>query len=141
MFDEGSQKLDERENFRLTVNDRKVADAKCHLHRRQFIQIIQNDEALLAPLQLDDNTHPLPVAFIPNVTDAFQTFVIYKFGDFFDQTRFVNLVWNFCDNNDVAVFALTFNRRSISHCLLAESGFIRVLCSSPAVNYSSVWLF
>src|SRR5262245_42925425 len=102
MLDKRSYQLDEREDFWLTVNDREVDDTERRLHWRELVKVIQNNQALLASFQLNDNTHPMAVAFIPNIADAFQTFIVHKLGYFFYETRFVDLVWNLGDNNNVA---------------------------------------
>ena len=91
------------QHSRLAVDDREVDDAERRLHLRQLVQIVQNDRRLLAALQLDDDAHPVAVALVANIGNAFDSLVGDQFGDLFDQAGLVDLIGNFGDDDDVAI--------------------------------------
>ena len=115
VFDERPQQFEERQDPGLPIDDREIDDAKRRLHWRQLVQIVQDDQTLLAALQLDDDAHALTIALIANVADAFEAFLIDQLRDLFNQAGFIDLIRNFGHDNDVAVFALPFDRRAGAH--------------------------
>src|SRR5262249_22317381 len=50
VLNERTQQLNQREDFRLSVDDRQVDDAERRLHGRQLVEVIQDHETLLAAL-------------------------------------------------------------------------------------------
>ena len=61
---------------------------------------------LLAALQLDDDAHPVTIALVTNIGNAFDPLVGDQFGDLFDQAGLVHLIGNFGDDDDVAILCL-----------------------------------
>src|SRR3546814_11217335 len=56
-------------------------------------------------LQVDDNAHAQPIGLVANVGNALDPFVLGRFGDFFYQTGFADLIGNFGQYHGSAVAA------------------------------------
>ena len=134
VFDERPQEFKERQDLGLPIDDREIDDAKRRLHCRQLVQIVQDDQTLLAALQLDDDAHALTIALIANVADAFEAFLIDQLRDLFNQASFIDLIRNFGYDNDVAVFALPFDRRAGAHHYGAAARLVRLINPATAMN-------
>src|SRR5262245_54228052 len=78
----------------------------------------------------------MPIAFISDVSDSFETFFVHDRGHFFIEPRFVNLIGNLSHNDDIAVLTLTLDRSSRAHGELASSGLVCVTNPTAAVNNS-----
>src|SRR5207249_2872815 len=98
------------------------------------IKVVQNYQSLFTALQLDNDTHAVPVAFIADVTDSFNALVIDEFRNFFDQTRLVHLIGNLGHNDDIAILALTLDRSAGSHGDLAAACLIGLPYSATTMD-------
>src|SRR5215475_11078458 len=106
MFYKESQQFDKRQDLRLPIDDGEIDDAERRLHRRQLVEIIQNDQPLFAALQFDDDAHAVPIALVTNVADTLEAFFVHELGNLFDQARLVYLIRDLGDDDDVAIFSL-----------------------------------
>ena len=79
----------------MTIDE--IDHAERGLHRRELVKIVEDDQSLLAAFQFDDDAHSMAIAFIANVTDAFEALLVDQLGDLFDQARLVDLIGNFGD--------------------------------------------
>ena len=57
-----------------------------------LVEIVEDDVADLAALQVDDDAHAVAIGFVADVGDAFDRLLAHQFGDALDQPRLVDLV-------------------------------------------------
>src|SRR5215831_14348562 len=136
MFHKESQQFNKRQNLRLAIDDGEIDDAERRLHRRQFVEIIQNDQTLFAALQFDDDAHAMPVALVPNIADTLEALLVHEFSNFFDQTSLVYLIWNLGNDDDIAIFSLPLDRCSGAHPQLTAARLIGLPDAAAAMNDS-----
>ena len=101
----------ERQHAGLVVHDREEDDAEGALHRRQGVELVENDLGVLAALQLDDDAHALAVGFVAQVRDPVDLLVVDELGDALDQLGLVDLIGNLGDDDRFLVAA----RRLLDH--------------------------
>ena len=85
--------------MRLAVHQRQIIDAKGGLQEGVFEELVQLLAGHCAPFQLDDNAHPLAVAFIPQARDAVQASLSHQSSNALDKGGLVHLVGDFSDND------------------------------------------
>ncbi len=139
MLDEIAEQLHQAENLWLPVDDGEIDHAESRLHLRELVQIVQDDRRLLAALEFDDDAHAIAIAFVANVGDAFEFLVRHQLRDLFDQSRLVDLVWNFGDDDDVAILSLAFDNRAGAHGDRAAAGGIGLPNSCASINKTGRW--
>src|SRR5581483_3732097 len=105
MFKKPLDDIDQPKLTRLAVDDRKHDDAEINLHLRLLIQVVQHHFSLLTALQFENDPHAVAIAFVARIGDAFQFLLAYQRGYMLKQTRFVDLKWNFGNDNRFAIFA------------------------------------
>src|SRR5262249_41422184 len=81
----------------------------------------------------------MTIAFVANVADSFEPLFVYELRDFFDESLFINLIRNLCDDNNFPVLALSLDCRPGAHRDLAATGFICLTDAPSAVNDSGSW--
>ncbi|SUD25102.1 Uncharacterised protein [Paenibacillus macerans] len=89
----------QRQKLRLVIDDRNHVDAERALHRRMFVQIVQDNVRVHIAAELDDDAHPGAVRFIAQIGDAVNSFFPYKLGDFLYQTGLIDHIRNFFHND------------------------------------------
>ena len=77
--------------------------AEAGLHLGEAVQVVQHHLGRGLALQLDHDPHPIAVAFVPHVGDAFQGLGPDQFGDLLKQVVLVDLIRNFTDNKGLPV--------------------------------------
>ncbi len=105
VFDEVLDGLQQAEFARLAVDDGEVDDAEADLQLGVFVEVIEDDLGLFAALQLENDAHAVAVAFIADLGNAFDPLLVDQRGGVFDQTRFIDLIRNFLDDDALAVLA------------------------------------
>ena len=93
-LDEGVDHLDERQHLRPPADDRQHDDAEAALQRGVLVQVVEDDLADLAALQVDDDPHAVAIRFVADVGNAFDGLLAHQFRDPLDQLRLVDLVGN-----------------------------------------------
>src|SRR5262245_63592172 len=81
----------------------------------------------------------MSVTLITNIADTLQPFIIYKLSDFLDQSRLIDLIRDFCNNNDVALLTQPFDCRARANRELAAASLVSVTYSTTAVNDTGSW--
>ena len=95
VVDEVADHLFERENLRPVVDDGQHDDAEGGLHLGMLVELVEKHLGVLVLFQLDDDPHPVPVRFIPQVGDALDFLLSHQLGNLLDQPGLVHLVGNF----------------------------------------------
>ena len=103
--DEGIEHVLQRHQLRLPVLQRHHVDAEHRLHRRLRIEVVEDDLAHLAALQLDDDAHAVLVRFIAQAVagDAFDQLLAHELRDALDQARLVDLIRQLGDDDGLPV--------------------------------------
>ena len=84
------------QNLWHTIYQRQHNHTKVILQLSIFIQLIQNNLWIYISAQFDYDTHPFTVRLVTQIGNTVDFFVSCQFGNFFYQSCFVYLVWNFC---------------------------------------------
>ena len=102
----------ETEEFWLAIDQSDHVDAKHGLQLRVFVQVVQHYIGYFAAAQLDDDAHAVLVGLIAQFGNALNFLVAHQFGNLFQQSRLVDLVWQLGDDNGLLVVAADiFNMR------------------------------
>ena len=99
VVDEVPQQILERQDARLVVDDREEDDAEGRLHRRQRVELVQDDLGVLAALQLHHHPDAVAVRLVAQVGDAFDLLLVDELGDALDQLGLVDLVGDLRDDD------------------------------------------
>ena len=99
VVDEVPQQVVQGQDARLVVDDREEDDAEGRLHRRQRVELVQDDLGVLAALQLDDDPHAVAVGLVAQVGDPLDLLVVDELGDALDQLGLVDLVGDLRDDD------------------------------------------
>ena len=102
MLVEDLEQLLQVQDARRAVDQGDVVDAEGRLHRRQFVEVVEDDVAVFALFQVDDDTDPVFVRLVADVGDAFDALGVHELGDLFDQARFVDEVGDLADDDRFA---------------------------------------
>ena len=78
--------------------------AYCFLQLAERIQPVQHHLSIGVPFQFNDNSHSIPVRFIPQIADAVNPFILDQTRNAFNQPRFVYHIGDFCHDDTHAVF-------------------------------------
>ena len=113
VIDEVPEKVAERQDPRLVVDDRQEDDAERRLHRGHCVQLVQHDLGVLAALQLDHHADSVPVRLVAQVRDSVDLLVVDELRDAFHELGLVDLVGNLRHDDRFLVAA----RRLFDHCL------------------------
>src|SRR6185503_10033701 len=97
-LDEVVDQLDEREHLRAAADNGEHDDAEAALQRRVLVEIVEDDVADFAALQVDDDPHPVAIRLVADVGDPFNRLLAYQLRDSFDQARLVDLIRNRVDD-------------------------------------------
>ena len=73
------------QHLRPAADDRQHDDAEAALQRRVLVEIVQDDLADLAALQVDDDAHAVAIGLVADVGDAFDRLLAHQLGDPLDQ--------------------------------------------------------
>ena len=84
-LDEVVEDLEERQHLRPAADDRQHDDAERRLQLRVLVEIVEDDLADLAALQVDDDAKAVAIGFVADVGDALEHFLAHQFGDALDQ--------------------------------------------------------
>src|SRR6267154_784940 len=124
VIDEQLDERNEAELAGLPGNDGQQDHAEGFLHLRVLEKIVENKLRFFAALDFDHDAHAFARGFIAHVGDAFDLFRLHQVGDALDQPRFVDLIWNFGDDNVFAVFSDFLDRRFGAHHETAAPSFV-----------------
>ena len=84
-LDEVVDQLDQRQDPRPAADDGQHDDPEAALQRRVLVEVVEDDVADLAALQVDDDAHAVAIGFVADVRDAFDRLLAHQVGDALDQ--------------------------------------------------------
>ena len=91
-LDEVLDHLEQRQHPRPAGDDRQHDDAEGLLELGVLVEVVEDDLADLAALQLDDDAHAVAVGLVADVGNALDGLVADQVGDALDQLGLVDLV-------------------------------------------------
>src|SRR6202167_2688238 len=115
VLDEQAQQVQQAELARLSGDDGQQDHAEGFLHLGVLEEVGENNLRLFVALHFDDNAHAVAVAFVANVGDAFDLFILNEAGDIFDEARFVDLIGELGDDDVLAILAALFDGNFGAH--------------------------
>ena len=68
-----------------------------------LVKVVEDDAGIGIALEFDDDAHPVAIAFISDIGNPFQAFLVHHVGDFFDQPGFIHLIGQLGDDNCLAI--------------------------------------
>src|SRR5208283_4617087 len=139
MLQEFVQHFHKSQNMRLPLYKRKHDNPKSGFHCRMFVKIINNYLRHLAALNFYNNPYPVPVGFVSDIRDAFNSLLADKLSNFFNETGFINLVRQLCDNNAFIAACLALNQNFGTHFNQTPACGIGVNDTFSAVNNGASW--
>ena len=104
--DELMQGLPEGQHTRLPVDDGQVDHPEGALQGGLLEQVVEHDQPVGVPLELDHDPHPAPVRFVTQIADPFHVLGLDQIGDVLDQPRLVHLVGDLGDDDRLLVALL-----------------------------------
>ena len=113
---------------------RQQDHAEAFLHLGVLEELVQHELGLAVALQLDYDAHAVAIAFVADVGDVVDDLVIHQLRDALDQTRLVDLVRNFGDDDGFAVFVESFDAGLGAHHEAAAAVLVGIDDSAAAVN-------
>src|SRR3984957_19317320 len=134
VLDEEAQQIQQAQLARLSGDDGQQDHAERFLHLGVLEEVRENNLRLFVALHFDDDAHPVAVAFVANVGDAFDLFILDEAGDIFDQTRFVHLIGELGDDDVLTILAALFDGYFGAHLEGAAAGLVGLLDAFAAVN-------
>ncbi|GBE18638.1 hypothetical protein BMS3Abin16_01243 [archaeon BMS3Abin16] len=84
-------------NHRLAPDKREIDYAKGCLHLSVLVELVENDFSRSIGLQLDYNTHTIPIRLVAQIRNAFDLLVLHKISNEFDKPGFIHHIRQFRD--------------------------------------------
>ena len=133
--EEAFEHLLQVEQARLAVDQRHHVHAEGILQLRLLVQVVEDDLADLAALQLDDDAHPRLVRLVADVGDALDLLLVDQLGDLLDQGLLVHLIGNLVDDQRLAVaLADVLEVRAGAHDHAAAAGLVAFADAHDSVD-------
>ena len=124
VIDEVLDGLDQAHFLGLSIHHRQQDHAEAFLHRGVLEELVEHDLRLGAALEFDHDAHAVAIAFVANVGDVIDDFVVHQLRDALDQARLVDLIGNFGDDDRLAVFVESFDAGLGAHHETAAAGSV-----------------
>src|ERR1700683_4512760 len=134
VLDGQAQQVQQAQLSRRYCDDVQQDHAEGYLHLGVLEEVGENNLRLFVALHFDDNAHAVAVAFVANVGDAFDFFILNEAGDIFDEARFVDLIGELGDDDVLAILAALFDGNFGAHLEGAAAGFVGLLDALAAIN-------
>ncbi len=122
----------------LFVDQGQQLHAKGRLQHRVLVQPVENFLRLGTTFQFDENAHPVAITFIAQVRDFIELARTDEFGNLFNQARFIHLIWNFSNDDAVAIVDF-FNLCHGAHDHAATTGAVGLHNAFCAHNLTASW--
>src|SRR5262249_39707184 len=121
------------------VDDGKVDRAERLLHRGQLVQVVQHDVRDGVTLELDHDSHALPVRFVSKIRKAVDLLVVHQLRDPLDQLFLIDLVRNLGDDygHSLAGAADPIDGGPGAHFYSAAARLVGLFDAVPSVNEST----
>src|ERR1700733_10819594 len=142
VIDEVLDSLNQSHFAGLVVDDRYEDHGTAVLHGGVFVELVETDLGLGAALEFDYDAHAVAIAFVADVGNVFDVFVVDQLRDALDQTRFVYLIGDLGDDDGLAVFGNVLDGGFGAHHEAAAAGAVGFEDSGASVDYAGcgeVW--
>ena len=116
----------EAERLRLAVDEREHVGAEARLERRVLEELLHDGVRRAVALDLDDDPHAVPVAFVANVADVGDLLRADEVGHLLDERRLVHLVRQLGDDHRHAARADLLEGDLAAHDDPAAAGGVHV---------------
>ncbi|MNQ87875.1 hypothetical protein D3C85_1031160 [compost metagenome] len=126
MTNEGFQQVLEVQDPRTAVDQRDDVDTEHRLQLGLGVEVVEDDLRHFAATQLDHDAHTVLVGLVAQFGDAFELLLFYQLGDLLDQTRLVQLVREFGDDDLLTATDLVdvFDHRAGAHVNAPATGAV-----------------
>ncbi len=132
-LDEVLDHFEQRQHAWPAGHDGQHDDAERLLQLRVLVEVVEDDLADFAALQLDHDAHAVAIGFVADVGDAFDRLVAHQIGDALDQLRLVDLVGNLVDDDLLAIALLhLLDLGPRAHLDAAAAGDVGLVDAAPA---------
>ena len=124
--DEGFQQILEVEDARAAVDQRDDVDTEHRLQLGLGVEVVEDHLRHFAATQFDHDAHTVLVGLVAQLGDAFKLLLFDQLGDLLDQTRLVQLVREFGDNDLLTTADLVdvFDDRAGTHVNAPATGAV-----------------
>ena len=109
VVNEGADGVGQGELAGLAVDDREEDHAEAVLHGGVFVELVEDDFRLGAPLELDGDAHAFAVGEVLDVGDVLDDLVGDELGDTLDEVGLVDLVGDLGDDDALLAVAALFD--------------------------------
>ena len=89
--------------------------------------------------QFNHYTHTLTIAFIAQISDAINDFILHQLSDTFNQPGLIDLIWQLGNNDPAFIFRHWFNMSLSSDFYHTTAGCISTVNPFIAKNHGSSW--
>ncbi len=98
MIDKVFEKIQQRQDLGLSVDNRQHISTKGTLHGSMFEKICQYGIRIFIPLQLYHNPHTFTIGLIAQILNPFKSLFLYMFCDLLNQPGLINHIRQFCND-------------------------------------------
>ena len=126
-------------DLRLIVHQCQHDNAECILKLCVLVKLVQDHIGIGIPSQLNTDTHAFPVGMVVNGRNSVYFLIPYKFCHLLDQTRFIDHIGQFCDNDLALAVGQCLNICDSPHFDLSAACAVSLLDSPCTQDHGSCW--
>src|SRR6185312_13808195 len=124
MLDEVRERVLDREDLRLPVDDGEHGHAERRLQLGHLVQVVQDDRGHRVLAQLEDDAHAVSVRLVADVADALELLVLDELGHLLDEARLDHHVRDLGDDDRGAALLVLFDLGLAAHDDRAAAGLV-----------------
>mmetsp|Transcript_57163 Transcript_57163/g.134546 ORF Transcript_57163/g.134546 Transcript_57163/m.134546 type:complete len:247 (+) Transcript_57163:1618-2358(+) len=140
-LEEHLEHLAQREQNRLTVDQRQHVGAEIALKWGELVEIVKHHLRISIAAQLHNNAHAIAITLIANIGNTFQLLVVDHLSDAFNHRRLIRLVRQSCNHHRITIRATRrldrFDTSNPSHRHRAAPGEVSLTNSAATKNLSA----
>ena len=119
-----SERVLDRQDLRLLVDDGEHGDAERRLQLRHLVQVVEHDRGHGVLAQLEHDAHAVAVGLVADVADALEPLVLDQLGDLLDQARLDHHVGDLGDDDRAAAALVLLDLGLAAHDDRAAAGVV-----------------